>query len=102
MLKARYGDVKLQVFKEGGILCKKRSCSTWWVDIYTLEKNLSEGFFVKLCICRVGNNFSTSFWYSCWLDHESLKDLFSDLFNLSALQDVSVASMGGKSDVVWS
>ncbi|XP_058757341.1 uncharacterized protein LOC131630579 [Vicia villosa] len=47
MLKARYGDIKLRMFLEGGKRDKYTSKSDWWSDILSLDKKLSGDFFTN-------------------------------------------------------
>lgn len=85
MLKVRYDDIKLRVIIEGGKLDKYSFNLVWWSDIISLEKMLLEDFFAKNCNLRVGDEFTTSFWHSQWLDEGVIKFLFPSLFDLSLL-----------------
>ncbi|XP_058776551.1 uncharacterized protein LOC131650861 [Vicia villosa] len=49
----------------------------------------------------VHNGYTTPFWESIWLDEESLKNAFSELFESSRLKGVSVGAMGGWIDGIW-
>ncbi|XP_058775315.1 uncharacterized protein LOC131649574 [Vicia villosa] len=101
MLKARYADVKLCAAAGVKNFVKKSSRSVWWSDILALGKKLPEEFFAKSCKFRVGLGYSISFWHARWLDEGIIKDIFSDLFALSLLQDASIGGMGGWIDDVW-
>lgn len=101
MLKKRYVDVKLRVVNGGGNYDKKCSRSFWWSHLSLLGKKLLEELFEKNCKFQVGVGFSIFFWHSIWLEVGILKDVFLILFDLSILQDVSIAGMGGWKDKDW-
>ncbi|XP_058726559.1 uncharacterized protein LOC131597917 [Vicia villosa] len=94
MLKARYEDIKLRMFIEGGKIDSYGSKSVWWSDILSLEKRMLVGLSVDSVSFRIGDGYSISFWHSLWMEDGILKLLFPSLFAISFLQEVSVACMG--------
>ncbi|KAL5096839.1 hypothetical protein RYX36_001166 [Vicia faba] len=57
--------------------------------------------FSNNCRILIGNNFISSFSHTTWHGDCSLKKLFSDLFSVSLLQEISVAGMEVWIDRVW-
>ncbi|XP_058776556.1 uncharacterized mitochondrial protein AtMg00310-like [Vicia villosa] len=98
MLKARYGDIKLQMMVEGGKHDNYSSKFVWWADILSLEKRVFGDFFANNCSFGIGDGYSTSFWHSLWMKEGIIKSLFPSLFTISSLQDVSVACMGARDE----
>ncbi|XP_058726123.1 uncharacterized protein LOC131597441 [Vicia villosa] len=99
MLKARYVDINLQAVNDG--TNNKQSCSVWWLDICSLNNKNSEEVFANNCLFRVGDRFITSFWHSHWIEGGILKDRFPSLYDISLLQDVSIASLRGWRNGSW-
>ncbi|XP_058726223.1 uncharacterized protein LOC131597549 [Vicia villosa] len=101
VLKARYGDINLSFVHEGvkgkGEVLK----SVWWRDILSLNAIKPLGFFNSNCKVAVGSSSITSFWHSNWTRQRVLKEFFPSLYNVSFLQQVSVALMGGWKDGTW-
>ncbi|XP_058763698.1 uncharacterized protein LOC131637124 [Vicia villosa] len=102
VLKARYGDIKMQILC-GGDSRSSSSSSLWWRDL--LKVGIFSPFLkdplISNCSFKVGNGFSTPFWEVGWINSSSLSDDFPDLFELSSLKKVSVAVMGGWREGVW-
>lgn len=97
MLKDRYGDLSIKVFC-GGDSCKvTSSCSTWWKDIIMLGNISSNDTIVSNTRFIIRNGFiTTPFLEAKWIEYNSLKEIFLDLFSASCLKIVSVAGMGGR------
>lgn len=100
MLRARYGDVKLRVIIEGGRRDMYSSKSVGWAGVISSKKRPPVIFFVNNCFFRIGDGYTT-FWHAHWMGEGIIKNLFSPLFEIYFLQDVSIAGMGGWLDGVW-
>ncbi|XP_058726363.1 uncharacterized protein LOC131597703 [Vicia villosa] len=101
MLRVRYEDIKLRLVIEGGRRDHYSSKSVWWSGVISLKKILPTIFFVNNCCFRIGDGFSTSFWHAHWLEEGIIRNMFPSLFEISCLQDVSIAGIGGWSDEGW-
>ncbi|GJX40750.1 hypothetical protein Tco_0255740 [Tanacetum coccineum] len=67
--------------------------SSLWKSILNEVKSLkAQGVdLISHCKIRVGNGMNTSFWNDCWIGDSMLKHLFSRLFALETIKDISVA-----------
>jgi hypothetical protein len=76
----------------GGIatLKYKPSNSPVWNDLIKIKNLYMYGRVVK-----IGNGEDTDFWLDAWCGDTTLKEKFSDLFEISEEQNISVAAMAG-------
>jgi hypothetical protein len=77
---------------KGGIatLKYKPSNSLVWNDLIKIKDLCRYGRVVK-----IGNGEDTDFWLDAWCGDTALKEKFSDLFEISEEQNISVAAMAG-------
>lgn len=101
LLKARYGDIRLEVIHGRRKKSNSRNCSIWWLDLCSLGKNLLDNFFNSNCRYSLGDGYSISFWYFSWMDGGPLKDRFPAVFDISVLKEVYVACIGGWLGGMW-
>lgn len=101
VFKARYGDINLQVSFSNDNHYKCILKSTLWMDILSLDYIYRDNMFVDNFRFNNGSGFHTHFWQACWLDDNSLKDLFPVAYNLSEMKFASIACMGGWINGSW-
>ncbi|XP_058757405.1 uncharacterized protein LOC131630662 [Vicia villosa] len=90
----RYKNIRLKVFLPAGEGFNAKD-SKWWRDVLSIDilrDNSEEGF--SSCVqCIANNGSSISFWYSIWLENQSLRISFPNFFDLSTNKYASVGDI---------
>ncbi|XP_058750806.1 uncharacterized protein LOC131623814 [Vicia villosa] len=96
ILKARYGDLSLNMCRGERGSKIPYSALFWWKDILKVGSSSPFDPIVNCSRVFIHNGYNSSFWDSIWLEGDiPLKVEFPELFKESLLKNVSVAGMGG-------
>ncbi|XP_058751979.1 uncharacterized protein LOC131625099 [Vicia villosa] len=103
ILRARYGDIKHSVLAGRGQRAN-RKLSTWWKDILTasVSKTNFVDYFAGNISFKLGSGSNIQFWHIIWSGNNNLENQFPAVYNLSRLQNGSIAEMGAFHRGNWS
>lgn len=91
LLKARYGDISLEVLGTDDQVRASSLCSWWWKDITkiysasSLSPHHTHDPIASGCKFIIHNGFITSFWFAAWLENIPLVELYPELFKFSSM-----------------
>ncbi|XP_058786284.1 uncharacterized protein LOC131660936 [Vicia villosa] len=113
ILKYRYHTPEVKMFVNDDNVMNKKD-SLWWRDLQLINdcasskgeilpiKTSTKGISASdLFSCRVKNGSKTSFWFSKWIENQSLSESFPELYAKAVNPFMTVAEAGHWEEALW-
>lgn len=89
-MKARYGDLSVQVLGGESALEGAKNNSIWWRDLLKIGIKVCDDPLASSCTFILWNGYKTPFWEEKWLSYRILKEDYAAAYEASRLKGISV------------